>query len=250
MKDPEGMILGRDVIPIFVISRGDPFNPVSFQGTGFLIGAGLLITCWHCVREPLPDDQDYAVGIKKDDHGSYDLLVLFDISRDENGTDLATARVDLQQHLPLVLDNSDIQTGSDVLTYGYPLTEHHRNQNNQIDFILSPRYLQGYVTRSFWFQHPEFGEVKSYELDMPTPAGLSGAPLIRLKTHQVVGVVYGTNDVAMIEQLVSVDPDTGQREPEVQRIVSFGLAHHIDNINNLCGIATENKPLSQYLNGT
>ena len=122
MKDPEGMILGRDVLPIFIISRTDPFNPVSFQGTGFLIGAGLLITCWHFVREPLPDDQDYAVGIKKDDHGDYDLFALFDISRDENGTDLATAKVDLQQHLSLVLDDSDIQTGSDVLTYEYPLT--------------------------------------------------------------------------------------------------------------------------------
>lgn len=249
MEDPKGMVMGRDVLPIFVIPKADPINPVSFQGTGFLIGLGLMITCWHCVREALPADQDYAVGVKSDDHDTYDSYVLSDISQDENGTDLATARVNLQPHLPLVLDNSTVQTGSDVLTYGYPLTDSQLIQNGQIDFILNPRYLQGYVTRSFWYQPPEFGKVKSYELDMLTPAGLSGAPLIRLRTHQVVGVIYGSNDVGSIDQFASVNPETGQREPEVQRIVSFGLAHHTETINNLIGAATKNQPLSHYLKG-
>ena len=247
MKASEGMVMERDVLPIFVIPKADPVNPVSFQGTGFLIGPGLMITCWHCLREALPADHDYAVGIKSDNHDRYDSHVLFDISQDENGTDLAAARVDLQPNLSLVLDNSPVPTGLDVLTYGYPLTDSQRIQNGQIDFLLNPRYLQGYITRVFNYSHPEFGEVMSYELDMPTPAGLSGAPLIRLHTRQVVGVVYGSNDVGSIDHFASVNPETGHREPEIQRIVSFGLAHHVEIINNLRSVATEHQPLSDYL---
>ncbi len=175
--------------------------------------------------------------------------MLFDISQDENGTDLATARVPLQRHLSLVLDNSPLPKGSDVSTYGYPLTDHQLIQNGHIDFLLNPRYLQGYITRVFCFSHSEFGEVLSYEFDMPPPAGLSGAPLIKLRTHQVVGVVYGSNDVGSIDHFASVNPETGYVEPEVQRIVSFGLAHHTEVIWSLRGVATEHQPLIEYLEG-
>ena len=84
---------------------------------------------------------------------------------------------------------------------------------------------------------------------MPPPAGLSGAPLIKLRTHQVVGVVYGSNDVGSIDHFASVNPETGYVEPEVQRIVSFVLAHHTEVIWSLRGVATEHQPLIEYLEG-
>jgi hypothetical protein len=65
----------------------------------------------------------------------------------------------------------------------------------------------------------------SWELSFAVPGGLSGAPLFLDGTLEVVGVVYGNNDVATIEESATVD-SSGVRSPEVQRIVSFGLAHH------------------------
>jgi hypothetical protein len=77
---------------------------------------------------------------------------------------------------------------------------------------------------------------------MPAPAGISGAPLIR-GTRSVVGVVFGTNDVATVESLAQVDPDTGKREPEVLRVVSFGLAHVTATLWEASSTATGGGPI-------
>jgi len=101
--------------------------------------------------------------------------------------------------------------------------------------------------RSFYHEHQTYGRIPSYELDMPTPAGLSGAPLVKVGSPEVIGVIYGSNDVATIEQEASVNPQTGKREPEIQRIISFGLAHYTETLRNLQGIATGGLPLHQYI---
>jgi hypothetical protein len=108
------------------------------------------------------------------------------------------------------------------------------------------RYLQGYITQAMFHEHPCYGKTMAYELDMPTPAGLSGAPLLIRNTRQIIGVVYGTNDVGQIEHYSQVD-EAGNRVPELQRIVSFGLAHHTANLLTLAGPATNGKPLGEYL---
>jgi hypothetical protein len=87
---------------------------------------------------------------------------------------------------------------------------------------------------------------EAYELDMPTPEGLSGAPLIRMGSKEVVGVVYCTNEVALIKQFEQVDED-GRREPEIHRVVSFGLAHSTSSLHSLSGPATGGIPLGQCM---
>jgi hypothetical protein len=101
--------------------------------------------------------------------------------------------------------------------------------------------------RTFHYSQNEFGQVVSYELDMPTPVGLSGAPLVDRRTRTVIGVVYGTNDVALIEELSTVDPESGSRLPEIQRKVSFGLAHFTDSLRALTNDLTENMPLADFI---
>jgi hypothetical protein len=87
----------------------------------------------------------------------------------------------------------------------------------------------------------------SYELDMPAPEGLSGAPVVLHGTKAVVGVVYGHNDVALVEEHATVDDETGARSPEVLRIVSFGLAHHTHTLHELRGKATGGRPLKELV---
>ena len=81
-----------------------------------------------------------------------------------------------------------------------PLTE-RVDLGRRPRFLLAGRYLQGYVTRSFAYEHQEFGRITSYELDMPAPTGLSGAPLLKVGTMEVYGVIYGSHSVETIEQL-------------------------------------------------
>jgi hypothetical protein len=82
---------------------------------------------------------------------------------------------------------------------------------------------------------------------MPAPGGLSGAPLLKKPSHEVVGVIYGDHDVGTIDQLARIDPATGERTPEVQRVVTFALAHFTETIKNLQGVATDSLPLAEYL---
>lgn len=80
---------------------------------------------------------------------------------------------------------------------------------------------------------------------MPAPEGLSGAPLMTL-AGEVLGVVYGTVETASIAEWASVDEE-GKRTPEVQRIVSFAVAHHTDSLLSLSGAATSGRTLREYL---
>lgn len=235
-----------DIVPIFLVERTEPSAPISFQGTGFTIAQNLLVTCWHCVSSPCSDNEQYAAVIEVQP-GGFKAFFLTNIEQDTNGSDLATANVDLPRVWELTLASGSVLPADDVCTYGFPLTRHKKLPGGGGQFMLHPRYLRGYITWAFNYEHPQYGEVPSYELDMPTPEGLSGAPLIRVNTPEVIGVIYGTHDVATVEQFTSIDPETGEKEPEVQRLESFGLAHHIKTLRLLRGAATQGLPLEEYL---
>jgi hypothetical protein len=239
-----------DVLPIFYWREGDPEDtpdPVAFSGTGFRLTDDLLVTCWHCVEHDEPG-HGYAVVVEEGD--SYRAFTLHDVSQDANGSDLATARIHgipAVRPVSLTLAEAAVPTGQDVWTYGYPLTAVFREPDGELRFTLHPRFLQGYVTRSFRNPHPRYGAVESYEVDMPAPEGLSGAPLVHLPSREVVGVIYGNVDAAVIDQFAAVDEETGERQPEIQRIVSFAVAHYTPTLLRLTGPATGGQPLHEYV---
>lgn len=237
----------RDILPIFVVAQDRPIGVSAFCGTGFLVSDELLVTCWHCVAAALPAGHRFAAAYLDPATNRYRAVYLDDVAEDSNRADLATARLPLKREFCLELGTGDHSYGSDVWSFGYPLTEAQRTDGQLANFTLHGRYLQGYVMRSFFYNHPSRGRIASYELDMPTPAGLSGAPLVRLGSRAVVGVVYGTHDVSTIEERASVNPETGERSPEVHRVVSFGLAHFTQSLLSVTGPATDNLPLADFL---
>lgn len=159
-----------------------------------------------------------------------------------NGSDLASGNVPLVGGAGLSLHGTTEKVGADVWTYGYPLTSPPDEDSPSWKF--DGRFLQGYVTR-----HVDYGEARipSYELDMRAPEGLSGAPIMLFRSTEVVGVVYGVTDVRRIEEWATVDPDTGEPRPEIQRVESFALAHQAETLANLAGAAMEGKPLKRFL---
>lgn len=244
-----GISLSDDVVPVFYCRERADASPeiLDFAGTAFRLGPELVVSCWHCVRTDA-ERHGYAAAFLEDD-GTYLLNPLLDIAQDANGSDLATARLfsPRRNKWPLRVAEKNLAGATDVWTYGYPLTERLSDEGR---FRLHGRYLEGYITRSLWLDHPTYGRVGAYEVDMPAPDGISGAPLLRRQggiTPEVVGVVFGLSEAGAIDEFASVDPATGQRTPEIQRLVSFAAVHYTETLANLTGPATANRPLKDFL---
>jgi hypothetical protein len=237
----------NDVLPLFQAEVGANgqlrTSTAAHLGTGFLIAPGVLVTCAHCLPEPLPSGHEFCATIQIE--GEWRGYGLTSITRSPH-VDLATAKIELKPEIPLRLatDTDPVTAGDDVRTFGFPLLD----RMPEGGFVVSPRALKGYVTRPFYYRPLTGGpEIKSYELDMRTPAGLSGAPLLRGDGFEVIGVIYGSNDVEKIEEFVRVDPETGERTGELTRIFSFGLAHYTTSLQEFAGGATNGLPLLEYI---
>ena len=177
----------RNVLPVVVI-ESDTARPVSFRGTGFLIGPNIFITCWHCVRDTLHGKQRYAV-ISKEGPG-YSIHNLLNIEQHSEGLDLAIAQIDLVYGQDLRVSASEALPGDEVIAYGYSPGE-GVFAGEQISISrLNPRLMHGYITRSFHYSCPGFVQTYTYELNMPIPNGIYGAPVIKQATSEVVGVVF------------------------------------------------------------
>jgi Trypsin-like peptidase domain len=224
-----------DVFAVFAF-KPDGSTIESFLGTGFLLADGIFITCWHSVRDAV--GAGLAVAAVQTGQDFVPAFVLRDLAPDENGADIATARLDRIQLFGLQLAKEPVDTGTDVWTYGFPLTDPPNERRPT--YVLSARYLEGYVTRAFYYSD---GRIPSYELDMRAPAGLSGAPLIQVGTRNVIGVVYGVHAAEMIELMGKVDPETGRHEPDVYRLETFALAHYTPTLLAVVGPATGGRPL-------
>jgi hypothetical protein len=247
LPDPTRFNVTRDILPLFVAEErgGTKVDLVSFEGTAFVVAPSVIVTCWHCVRRPLTERQAYAVGLGQM------LYPLTEVQQDPRGLDLAIARVDgLVPSLGLRLaEDEDVLQGQEVMAYGFPLGQVSRGVHGAARPDVASRVLHGYITRRFVASLPGFISTLSLEIDMPAPAGLSGAPVIVRGRRPMLlgGVVYGANAVAQIEELAQSDPATGFRTPEVQRIVTFAAAHMPDSLRDLRGAATGGRRLADLL---
>lgn len=232
----------RPSVDVFALFAVEPDGSAirDFLGTGFLLGGGIVVTCWHCVQDAV--EGQLAVAAVQTGGDFIPGLVLRDLAQDGNGSDLATARLDRIQLFGLELAAGPADTGTDVWTYGFPLTDPPNERRPS--YLLNARYLEGYITRAFYFSE---ARIPSYELDMRAPAGLSGAPLIEVGSKRVIGVVYGVNEAEMVEHFGKTNPDTGQREPEVVRVETFALAHYTETVRGVVGPATGKRPLGEVV---
>ncbi len=246
----------RDVLPILMVTEGEDPDIKAFMGTGFVLGKNVFVTCHHCVSTPLDEGDRYVVAIpveyvqNSEDQtyaGPYGIGPLTDIAKDPTGLDLATAKAAFSSTL-LDLSDSSLSMGENIFTYGYPLTEDLPHPVAGRSLTVNGRYLEGYCTTTYYHEVPGYIRTPTYELDMPAPIGLSGAPIVKRDgAATVAGVVYGTKDTGTVEEFARIDETTGERTPELQRITTFAVAHYFDSLYNLRGPATDHMPLGEYL---
>ena len=238
LEDPER--LTYDILPVVTVSlRHLPFQVMSVLGTGFLLGDGFLVSSSHCIGASPPEGTAYSVVRLTPPQPARASPVGF---REDLGHDLAWARVNYRAALGFQLASHAPRMGTSVWTFGYPFPQGQDIGNGLQQHTVHPRVLHGYITRAFVYQHGRLGPIPSWELSFPTPEGLSGSPLFLDDTLDVVGVIYGNNDVGVVDEFASIDPETGTSRPEIQRIMSFGLAHHLSILQPLTERATTFTP--------
>jgi hypothetical protein len=221
-------------------------RPVSVCGTGFLLADGILVTAWHCVRATLPAGHRYVV-CRKRGPDVYDPFPVLDVAQHPQGRDLAVCHVPLEAREHFKIFTDPVKPGMHVWTFGYPATQLSEGTDGHPVFHLGPRYLEGYITRGFIFPDGLGGPSPVWELDMQVPGGLSGAPIFFQGTDAVLGMVFHAHEVETVETFRSVDPVTGKRQPEIVRVIYFGLAHPVDLVLDLCGQASSGKALRELM---
>lgn len=241
----EGVRPSEDILAIAVVDESTA-RPVATCGTAFLIADGLAVTAWHCVRDLLKPGQRYVV-CRKRGPDVYDPFPLSDIVQHPAGRDLALGRVPLRASQRFALFMPAVQPGMHVWTFGYPATQLRHDAHGNNVFALGPRYLEGYVTRTFIYPEGPGGPSPAHELDIQVPGGLSGAPIFFQGTDAILGVVFHAHEVETVESFSSVDPVTGERQPEIVRVIYFGLAYPLDTLLELRGPATDDRPLRELV---
>jgi len=214
----------RDILPLFHC-RGTSGAPqlVRLAGTAFRFGDRLLVTCWHCVAEDAPGHW-YAAALPRET-GGVDVVPLLDVAQAESGADLATASLAGSLHparASLELSVRALRAGDDVWAYGYRSTPQVAAEDDPGTPMLAGCRLAGRVTRPFRYRHPQFGDVRSYEIGLAAPGGLSGAPLFRGPGRVVVGVLFA-------------------------RWGDSTLSHRTESLHELRGIATNGLRLADYV---
>ncbi|WP_297649661.1 hypothetical protein [Pseudonocardia sp.] len=219
-------------------------DPTGFCGSAFIVHGGILVTCRHCFEDyPLKADEWYGALYEASD-GERTALRLEKISYEPSGVDLATAFCGINGS-PLALVSDLPGIGHDVASFGYPGTYGaipDGHISGKLRFQQEARWLEGYITRGFVYERPSDGKkVRSWEVDMPAPQGLSGAPLLLLNapgvTPTIVGVVYGTHTAKS-------DPGSADALPSGY---PFALAHYFDSLHNLRGEALGSESLGEYM---
>lgn len=221
----------------------DRAEPTAFCGSGFILVGGVMVTCRHCFEDyPLKTDEYYGAVHTKANGAGYTALRIEAVSFDPSGVDLATAATGLQGS-PLMLTRGISGIGQDVGTIGHPGTYGRLRDETSgpLQFDQQSRWLEGYVTRGFVYERPDHKKVRSWEVDMPAPSGLSGSPLLLLRATEsspvVVGVIYGSH---------TVPSDLGSADA-MPSGTPFALAHYLDSVQQLRGDVLGSETLAEYL---
>ena len=132
----------------------------------------------------LPEGCAY-IAIRPSYENDTEWFQMIAIEQDYNGTDPATAWVNAEPEMQLRITEEFALMSEDIWSYGYPLTDVSTHlELGYKRFRPNPRWMQTYILRIFDYDHYEFGRTRSYELDMPALAGMSGAPIIKAHTKR------------------------------------------------------------------
>src|SRR4029450_13837665 len=74
---------------------GSAAGPTAVAGSAFTFGEGTLVTCWHCLKQPLAPDEFYGIAVPRGPIQSpYEFCSIDNLKRDHNGADVDLGHID------------------------------------------------------------------------------------------------------------------------------------------------------------
>src|ERR1035438_9525892 len=142
-------MLYSHVFPVIVCRSTDKkhFDLGIAVGTGFTLGNGVFVTCWHCVSNPLREDEFYGVPFGDNMVNPSEFAALVDIEQEPNGANIAVANLSIEstKHLPVA--ELPAYWGRDVVALGFPHAMNTVNpETGERLILLQARTLKGYVS--------------------------------------------------------------------------------------------------------
>jgi hypothetical protein len=169
------------------------------------------------VSAKLSADEVYGIPYKpveSTDAVHSEMATIVDIEQELSGADLALASIPFSVVPPMPLSRAALGWGDLALSCGYALPISTKQENSDHSLVKTHlRVFRGYVT-SIYVEDLILGPPSMvYELDMPSPGGSSGSPLLSSDRMELVGVVIG-------ERARSI--------PGTDEFLVLSLAYHTD----------------------
>jgi hypothetical protein len=194
-------------------------QPIQYSGTGAIYVRGnVVVTAAHCV----PDDADAKYAFKAP--GVKDAWVAHTVVRHPEA-DLAV----MVGHPDIPMPSTGVYRGvdetlaeaGDFCAFGYPAEQ---------DTAVG-RVFKGHFQRYFGYVDPAGKSYFAGEMSVPAPAGLSGGPVSRPATPDLLsGIVTANHDSYLIVDSFEETEINGMvSKGQIKRVVSYGIAAMLVN---------------------
>jgi len=214
------------IVPILdVIPTEDMkgIKTVQFLGTGCFITTGWLLTCSHVLKKVhhIPCAAYKVIGDPKE--RTFDGLK--DI-RFHPYADLALAKVGeiaSKYYKTFTPDfESERLIGTDIVSYSYV-----EDVQAGYQAAATPRLFKGYIMRTS--VDVDDKRIAYIEVSFPALSGMSGSPIIDIKTTRVIGMLYQNFRSQILEDYIEVQEPDFDREDHMKgqaiyKVVEYGKA--------------------------
>lgn len=201
------------------------FKITSYAGSSFYLNSdGYIATCAHIAKSLSEDEVLIAKNLKLNTKLLVKDLVIHDTM------DFAVGRIEIRNNKFLnPIKNIPLHPGLSVQSFGFVFHEKHKE-----DIILYPRLMRGYITSIASNPGRIRGCRSIFEISYPSLAGFSGSPVLpEAQGPLIIGMLFNNSESSVeIHSYTEVDEDGVKSSEKISRIIEFGLAHSIDDIQH------------------
>ena len=180
---PPSIDIMRSVFAVAALkpkSEGEPLSTASlaspeFFGTAFAIAPGVYLTAAHVIRNADAAGSPVLIipvgageALSSVDIIAFEIWDQFDLAAVFTEEDVATTKFDIWA-------GRRVDVLQDVASFGYPHATLPSRDGTRLDAVF--RAYKGYVITTRGFERIQ-SEAAVYELSMPLPEGMSGAPAL------------------------------------------------------------------------
>jgi hypothetical protein len=234
----------------------DAWRDGEYLGTGFFVDTSsptvAFVTAGHVVDVPLRPHQRIGIG-SIETNGIY----WWDYFERHRTADLAVAYIERKslpewiKPLKLFPPDQTLHLGTEVVVFGFPLTEKRQTVDGKKEFRIVETCFRGYIAAIYDkdnLDRMDGAFSVNYALSFESPSGLSGAPLLLHRGDKVLvgGLTYKNKSTYfLIDQETTTDKE-GKIEKEISyRVYHSALAGGLKELADDRDFARSTQPITE-----